>query len=159
LAKKLENMLNEITLRDTFVALGSEMKDSLIKRTQEGKDVFNEPFKKYSKGYFNRKKLGNYYPRQATQFAPNKREDVNLTLTSDMLNSMTIKDVDNKSVTIGFTGDSAIKANHNEFMGRVMSSTKKPISDEEEKMLNKFFNDKITKAFKETSGTTTVKIG
>ena len=141
-----------------LIAFGSEMADRIIERTQNGKDVRGRKFKAYSKKYFEAKRNGEFV-RQASQFKPSSRKDVNLTLTTDMLNSLKVKKVSKKKVTIGMPPQEAVKANSNERLGRAISTTKRPISKDDEKFVAKFFDKRIVSAMNENSGTVSITIG
>lgn len=158
MAEKLSNMIDDLTSEQLLIAFGSEMADRIIDRTQDGKDVRGRKFKAYSKKYFEAKRDGEFV-RQASQFKPSSRKDVNLTLTTDMLNSLKVKRVSKKKVTIGMPPQEAVKANSNERLGRAISTTKRPISKDDEKFVDKFFNKRIVSAMNENSGTVLITIG
>tara|TARA_R100000655_G_scaffold19073_3_gene40014 strand:+ start:2059 stop:2535 length:477 start_codon:yes stop_codon:yes gene_type:complete len=158
LAKKLSDIFNNLTEKQMLIAFGSEMADRIIERTQNGKDVRGRKFKAYSKKYFEAKRNGEFV-RQASQFRPSSRKDVNLTLTTDMLNSLKVKRVSKKKVTIGMPPQEAVKANSNERLGRAISTTKRPISKDDEKFVAKFFDKRIVSAMNENSGTVSITIG
>lgn len=158
MAEKLSNMIDDLTSEQLLIAFGSEMADRIIDRTQDGKDVRGRKFKAYSKKYFEAKRDGEFV-RQASQFKPSSRKDVNLTLTTDMLNSLKVKRVSKKKVTIGMPPQEAVKANSNERLGRAISTTKRPISKDDEKFVDKFFNKRIVSAMNQNSGTVSITIG
>ena len=158
MAEKLSNMIDDLTSEQLLIAFGSEMADRIIDRTQDGKDVRGRKFKAYSKKYFEAKRDGEFV-RQASQFKPSSRKDVNLTLTTDMLNSLKVKRVSKKKVTIGMPPQEAVKANSNERLGRAISTTKRPISKDDEKFVAKFFDKRIVSAMNENSGTVSITIG
>ena len=151
-------MIDDLTSEQLLIAFGSEMADRIIDRTQDGKDVRGRKFKAYSKKYFEAKRDGEFV-RQASQFKPSSRKDVNLTLTTDMLNSLKVKRVSKKKVTIGMPPQEAVKANSNERLGRAISTTKRPISKDDEKFVDKFFNKRIVSAMNENSGSVSITIG
>ena len=151
-------MIDDLTSEQLLIAFGSEMADRIIDRTQDGKDVRGRKFKAYSKKYFEAKRDGEFV-RQASQFKPSSRKDVNLTLTTDMLNSLKVKRVSKKKVTIGMPPQEAVKANSNERLGRAISTTKRPISKNDEKFVAKFFDKRIVSAMNENSGTVSITIG
>ena len=151
-------MIDDLTSEQLLIAFGSEMADRIIDRTQDGKDVRGRKFKAYSKKYFEAKRDGEFV-RQASQFKPSSRKDVNLTLTTDMLNSLKVKRVSKKKVTIGMPPQEAVKANSNERLGRAISTTKRPISKDDEKFVDKFFNKRIVSVMNENSGTVSITIG
>ena len=151
-------MIDDLTSEQLLIAFGSEMADRIIDRTQDGKDVRGRKFKAYSKKYFEAKRDGEFV-RQASQFKPSSRKDVNLTLTTDMLNSLKVKRVSKKKVTIGMPPQEAVKANSNERLGRAISTTKRPISKDDEKFVAKFFDKRIVSAMNENSGTVSITIG
>ena len=158
MSKKLSEMVDILTDKQRLMFFGSEMVDRIVERTQKGLDVKLNKFKPYSQSYYERKRTGGL-KRQATQFKPSSRKDVNLTLTTDMLNSFHVKKVDKKGVTVGFSSQEAIKANANEVQGRVISSTKRPVSKDDEKFIADFFDKQVLKAMKEASGKTEIIIG
>ena len=158
MVEKLSNMIDDLTSEQLLIAFGSEMADRIINRTQDGKDVRGRKFKAYSKKYFKAKRDGEFV-RQASQFKPSSRKDVNLTLTTDMLNSLKVKRVSKKKVTIGMPPQEAVKANSNERLGRAISTTKRPISEDDEKFVDKFFNKRIVSAMNENSGSVSITIG
>lgn len=158
MAKKLSNIFDNLTEKQMLIAFGSEIADRIIERTQNGKDVRGRKFKAYSKKYFEAKRNGEFV-RQASQFRPSSRKDVNLTLTTDMLNSLKVKRVSKKKVTIGMPPQEAVKANSNERLGRAISTTKRPISKDDEKFVAKFFDKRIVSAMNENSGTVSITIG
>ena len=158
MAEKLSNMIDDLTSEQLLIAFGSEMADRIIDRTQDGKDVRGRKFKAYSKKYFEAKRDGEFV-RQASQFKPSSKKDVNLTLTTDMLNSLKVKRVSKKKVTIGMPPQEAVKANSNERLGRAISTTKRPISKDDEKFVDKFFNKRIVSAMNKNSGSVSITIG
>jgi len=156
--KPLSDMFEDLTTTQKMTSFGNDMVNRIITRTQKGFNVFNKKFKKYSKKYYERKKAGDIL-RQASQFAPRSRSDVNLTLTGDMLNSFQVQSANDKSVTIGFRGDEAQKAFRNEENKRIIASVKAPVSRADEKFIAKFFDKQLVKAMKESSGKTEIVIG
>jgi len=82
------------------VAIGVEMIDAIIARTKAGKDKDNKSFKgaagKYSKGYTSSLdfKLGG-----------KSKSPVNLTLSGEMLNALTVLDTADGEITIGIPAD------------------------------------------------------
>ena len=156
--KPLSSMFEDLTTTQKMTSFGNEMVNRIIKRTQKGFNVFNKKFKKYSKGYYDRKKAGDI-PRQSIQHKPSSRSDVNLTLTGDMLNSFQVQAVNDKGVTIGFRGDEAQKAFRNEENKRIIADVKAPVSKDDEKFIAQFFDKQLVKAMKESSGKTEIVIG
>tara|TARA_R110002012_G_scaffold149394_1_gene308409 strand:+ start:125 stop:607 length:483 start_codon:yes stop_codon:yes gene_type:complete len=156
--KPLSSMFEDLTTTQKMNSFGNDMVNRIIKRTQKGLDVFSKKFKKYSKGYYDRKKT-RQIPGQANQFAPRSRSDVNLTLTGNMLNSFQVQAVNDKSVTIGFRGDEAQKAFRNEENKRIIADVKAPVSKDDEKFIARFFDKQLVKAMKESSGKTEIVIG
>ena len=77
----------------------------------------------------------------------------------DMLNSLKVKRVSKKKVTIGMPPQEAVKANSNERLGRAISTTKRPISKDDEKFVDKFFDKRIVSAMNENSGSVSITIG
>lgn len=158
MAKKLSEMVDILTDKQKLISFGSDMVDRIVERTQKGLDVKLNRFKPYSQSYYEKKRTGKL-KRQATQFKPSSIKDVNLTLTTDMLNSLQVKKVTKKDITIGFPSQEAVKANANEVRGRVISSKRIPVSKDDEKFIADFFDKRILKAMKEASGKTEIIIG
>ena len=165
-AKPIDGMFNKLTTLQKMIKLGEEMIGLIIERTQRGYGVdglFKEYSRKGIKPYWKRKQEGNgkAFKRQSTKHKPNSARDVNLTLTSDMLNSFKVKlgRTNEDQVTIGMPPQQAIKANAQELQGRAISTTSKPVTEMEEKFIAEFFDREIKKAMKESSGKTEIVIG
>ena len=161
--KPIDDMLDKLTTTQKMIKLGEEMIGMMIERTQKGYGV-NGDFKEYStKGlspYWKRKQAGGF-KGQSLKHKPSSPRDVNLTLTSKMLNSLKVKvgRTNETQVTIGMPGTEAIKANAQELQGRAMSTPDKPVTATEEKFIAEFFNKEIKKAMKDASGRTEIVIG
>lgn len=159
----IEDMLDDLTTKQKLIVLGEKMIGFIIERTQKGQGV-NGQFKGYStKGrypYWKRKADGKF-KRQATQFKPSSPRDVNLTLTSDMLNSLKVKmnKTDDQQVTIGFPPAQAVKANSNEAQGRAISTPSKPVTEDEQRFIARYFDKEIKRSFRKASGKTEITIG
>ena len=154
-------MFDKLTTRQKMMALGNEMVNRIIKRTQNGLDVFNTKMgtkSPYTRQYFKSKERGKI-KRQASQFKPSSKFDVNLTLTGDMLNSLKVKKATKKNVKIGFTPSESKKVFAQEEKNRVISLRRKPVSDDDEKFINGFYDKIIVQAMKEASGKTEIIIG
>ena len=159
-------MFDKLTTTQKMIKLGEEMIGLIIKRTQKGYGV-NGDFDEYigntpdgSKPYWKLKQEGRF-KRQSMKHRPSSVNDVNLTLTSDMLNSLKVKlgGTNEGQVTIGMPPQQAIKANAQEALGRAMSTTAKPVTAQEEKFIAEFFDKEIKKAMKDASGRTRIVIG
>lgn len=162
-AKPIDGMFDKLTTKQKMIKLGEEMIGMMIKRTQRGfgvEGVFNAYSSKGFKPYWKRKQEGGF-KRQSAKHKPNSARDVNLTLTSDMLNSFKVKlgRTNEDQVTIGMPPQQAIKANAQELQGRAISTTAKPVTEIEEKFIAEFFDREIKKAMKESSGKTEIVIG
>lgn len=122
--------------------VGDELCDRIRVQTQvDGKDVYGKPFKKYSQGYVKEKKKRGGVTGK-----------VNLTLTGDMMNGLQTRGFTNKSVVIGWSGTNARKIEGNTKQGRVVTTSKKPISTELGKYLESALNTQVGKNIKkETS--------
>jgi len=157
----IDKMFDKLTTKQKLITMASEIIGMMIKRTQEGYGV-NGKFKSYSNKsrnpYWRRKQQGKF-KRQATEFKPSSSSDVNLTLTSDMLNSLKVKRANNQQVTIGMSPQEAVKANRQEQLGRAISTVRKPITEEEEEFIAEYFDRRIKKAFKSGSGKTKLVLG
>jgi|TARA_R110001606_G_scaffold394076_2_gene564646 hypothetical protein len=162
-AKPIDSMFDKLTTTQKMIKLGEEMIGMMIERTQRGFGV-EGVFKSYSskgfKPYWKRKREGGF-KRQSAKHKPNSARDVNLTLTSDMLNSFKVKlgRTNEDQVTIGMPPQHAIKANAQELQGRAISTTAKPVTEMEEKFIAEFFDREIKKAMKDASGRTEIVIG
>ena len=167
--KPLEEMFDNLTSKQKMIALGTKLINMIKKRTIKGQGV-DKPFTPYSQKEFG--KSGRYTPywmlkkqgkfkRQATAFKPSSPQDVNLVLTSDMLNSFQVKlgKTSDTQVTIGFPPAQSQKAFGLEKQGRVISSVSKPINEDEEQFIADLFDKRIKKAMKDASGNTELIIG
>lgn len=99
------------------VALGIEIIDAIIERSKSGKDKKNKDFKSYSKSYmksFDFKLAG-------------KGKKPNLTLSGEMLNSLTVLDTADGEITIGIPEDDAL--NNAKAEGNITGSYGKPKGD------------------------------
>jgi len=161
-AKPINSMFDKLTTKQKMIKLGEEMIGMMIERTQRGfgvEGVFEPYSSKGFKPYWKRKQEGGF-KRQSTKHKPNSARDVNLTLTSDMLNSFKVKigRTNEDQVTIGMPPQQAIRANAQEKQGRAISTTKKPVTEMEEKFIAEFFDREIKKAMKDASGRTEIVI-
>lgn len=85
--------------RDIVEAYGQAVIDAIVERTQDGKSLNGSKFRRYTKEY--------------ADFKGVSRDDVDLTLTSDMLESLAVVKSTANTVTIGFVGDQDGKAHGN----------------------------------------------
>ena len=163
--KPIEDMFKNLTTKQKMITLGWKLIDMIKARTIKGEGVDGD-FKSYSNKRISKdgkkytpfwilKKHGGF-KRQATGFKPNTSKDVNLILTSDMLNSFQVKkgSTNDKQVTIGFPPAESQKAFGQEKQGRVISSTRRPVREDEEEFIAQFFDKRIKKAMKDSSGRT-----
>ena len=164
--RPIDDMFDKLTTKQKMIKLGEEMIGMMIKRTQKGYGV-NGDFDPYvsntpsgSKPYWKLKQEGRF-KRQSIKHKPSSVNDVNLTLTSDMLNSFKVKlgRTNEDQVTIGMPPQQAIKANAQELQGRAISTTAKPVTAMEEKFIAEFFDKEVKKAMKDASGRTEILIG
>jgi len=159
----LDKMFDKLTTKQKLIVMAEKIIGMMIERTQKGIGV-NGGFKPYSNKsrnpYWRRKQQGKF-KRQAAAFKPSSASDVNLTLTSDMLNSLKVKrgGTNNTQVTIGMPPQQAVKANRQEKLGRAISTVENPVTNDEEKFIAQFFDKEIKKSFKKASGNTTIVIG
>jgi hypothetical protein len=159
-------MFNKLTTLDKMIELGESMIGLIIERTQRGYGV-NGLFDAYSdKGlmpYWKRKQIGKgkAFKGQSLKHKPSSSRDVNLTLTSKMLNSLRVRlsGTDEEKVTIGMDPAQAIKANAHESQGRAISTVTKPVTVMEEKFIAEFFDKEVKKAMRESSGRTEIIVG
>jgi len=99
------------------IALGLEIIDTIIARSQAGKDKKNKDFKKYSTSYiksFDFKLAG-------------KGKKPNLTLSGEMLNALTVLDTSDGEITIGIPSDDDF--NNAKAEGNITGSYGKPKAD------------------------------
>lgn len=93
--KDIEKAIKTASNKETMKEMGNVAANLVRKRTKSGlnpdRHYFNEP---YSKGYlsFKKNRLGSRYTGI-----------IDLTLTGDMLKDLSVKQVRNKEVTVGFT--------------------------------------------------------
>jgi hypothetical protein len=87
LAKFADTMVDRATMRE----IGLMARERIIRRTAQGKDERGQPFQAYSVGYRERK---------AKELGVGT---VNLQVSGAMLNALTIVDVTDRSVTLGFS--------------------------------------------------------
>jgi len=166
----IEEMFDNLTSKQKMIALGTKLISMIKERTIKGQGV-DKPFKGYSTKdigkdgkkftpYWMLKKQGKF-KRQATAFKPSSPKDVNLILTSDMLNSFQVKlsKTSDTQVTIGFPPAQSQKAFGLEKQGRTISSTSKPINEQEEQFIADLFDKRIKKAMKDAGGNTELVIG
>jgi hypothetical protein len=164
--KPIDDMFDNLTGVQKMIVLGEKMIGLIIERTQRGygvDGVFNPYSNKGLMPYWKRKQIGigEAFKGQSEKHKPSSRRDVNLTLTSKMLNSLRVKmgGTNSDQVTIGMPSTEAIKANAQELQGRAMSTTAKPVTAQEEKFIAEFFDKEIKKAMKDASGRTRIVIG
>ena len=166
--KPIEDMFKDLTTKQKMISLGNQLIQMIKERTIKGEGV-DKPFKPYSTKSVGKdgKKFTPYwmlkrdgkFKRQATGFKPSSPKDVNLILTSDMLNSFQVKKATDKQVTIGFPAAESQKAFGLEKQGRVISSVSNPINNDEKEFIAKFFDKRLKTAFKKQSGRTELIIG
>jgi hypothetical protein len=88
----LSRLPDKVVTRNTMNDIGLLARERIIRRTISGKDAQGQPFQAYSRWYAERKaqELGG--------------GTVNLQVSGAMLNALTIVDVTDRSVTLGFSG-------------------------------------------------------
>jgi hypothetical protein len=80
----------ELVTRDDMRELGLLARERIVTRTREGLDANSAPFAPYSEGYAKQKQ------------AALGHANVDLQVSGNMLNHLTIVDVDDDSVTLGW---------------------------------------------------------
>jgi hypothetical protein len=87
----LSRLPERMVTRETMREIGLLARERIVRRTISGKDAAGQPFEAYSEGYRERKakELGG--------------GTVNLQVSGAMLNGLTIVDVTDRSVTLGFS--------------------------------------------------------
>ena len=80
----------KLTDRETMRAIGEEVRERIQRRTLSGQDVDGQPFEPYSDGYAKAK---------SEAMGTTK---VDLAVSGEMLGGLTIVNVTDKSVTLGF---------------------------------------------------------
>ena len=104
------------------VAIGIEMIDAIIERTKAGKDKNNKSFKgaagRYSKGYI---------ASLDFKLAGKSKSPVNLTLSGEMLNALTVLDTTDGEITIGIPENDDF--NNKKAEGNITGSYGKPKGD------------------------------
>lgn len=162
----LEDMFDELSTKQKMILMGRGLISLITERTKKGFGVTGK-FTSYSTKsfeggdpYWLRKKRGEF-KRQALEHAPSKPSDVNLILTSDMINSFQVKTggTSDSQVTIGFPAGQSYKAFAAQKMGRAISTQQTPVTLNEEKFIEEFWDDEVDKAFKKSSGTQEIIIG
>lgn len=78
--------------KDLMRNIGLLARELIIRRTAKGLDENGVPFKAYSASY-----------REQKAAATGKASPVNLQVSGDMLNALTIVEVTDKTVSLGFT--------------------------------------------------------
>ena len=133
--------------------LGDEICDEIRVQTQvNSKDVHNRKFKAYSDGYAERK------PK--IRRGSGSGSKVNLTLTGDMMRNLQTRGYSKDSVIIGWSGVDAQKVQHNEEMGRAVTTTARPLSKGSLRLIEVQTNKRIKRnADKETAKPINFKIG
>ena len=81
----------KLTDRETMRAIGELVRERITRRTLAGQDVEGQPFEPYSDGYAKRKSEALGTTR------------VDLAVSGEMLGGLTIVNVTDKSVTLGFS--------------------------------------------------------
>lgn len=133
--------------------LGDEICDEIRVQTQiNSKDVNNQKFKAYSRGYADRK------PK--IRRGSGSGSKVNLTLTGDMMRNLQTRGFSKDSVIIGWSGVDAQKIQHNEEMGRAVTTKGRPLSKSSLRLIEIETNKRIKRnAEKETAKPINFKIG
>ena len=102
---KINKKWNKIKT-DRLQLLGNEIVVNIIRRTQKGKDKYNKPFIKYSAAYKKQKSKG---------YGSSKP---NLTITQNMLNDITSRNIRNGVRLYFLTSTQLKKAIYNQQNGR-----------------------------------------
>lgn len=133
--------------------IGDEICDEIRVQTQvKSKDVNDDEFKEYSTGYADRK------PK--IRRGSGSGSKVNLTLTGDMMRNLQTRGFSKDSVIIGWNGVDAQKIQHNEEMGRAVTSKSRPLSKGSLRLIDIEANKRIKRnADKETAKPINFKIG
>tara|TARA_Y100001963_G_C6718014_1_gene417722 strand:+ start:702 stop:1127 length:426 start_codon:yes stop_codon:yes gene_type:complete len=135
-----------------FLRVGPNVRDRYRKHIfQDGKDVFDKPFKAYTKEYGKRKRA-NKFKRQASQYANSKAP----ILTSDLLRDYSLVKTLRDGFQIGWTtlGDRVLWLAK---MGRYLTTPQKPLPDKVTNYLMKEAKVYIEKKF--PKGTKNYNIG
>lgn len=88
----LSKLADTLVTRETMREIGLLARERIIRRTAAGKDEDGQPFRPYS---------AQYRERKAKELGGGT---VNLQVSGAMLNALTIVDVTDRSVTLGFNG-------------------------------------------------------
>ena len=131
-------MSQKLTRKQFWIKLGEELCDKIRTRTQNGKDIEGNNFKKLSKWYAKYKSAGGG-PRQSYT----KTRPTDLQYTGDMLRDLQVRGSSDEHVTIGWTGALAERVRENEERGRFISKEDKPISTSEEEYIESELNKEI----------------
>jgi len=125
-----------------FLRVGPNVRDRYRKHIfQDAKDVFDKPFKGYTKEYGQRKRA-NKFKRQASQYANSKAP----ILTSDLLRDFSLVKTLKDGFQIGWTtlGDRVLWLAK---MGRFLTTPQKPLPDKVSDYLMKEAKVYIDKQF------------
>ena len=153
--------------------LGDEICDEIRVQTQvNSKDVHNRKFKAYKKHapfWFSKKINGKVIRIYAEDYPTRKPKikrgsgsgsKVNLTLTGDMMRNLQTRGYSKDSVIIGWSGVDAQKVQHNEEMGRSVTTKSRPLSKASLRLIEVQTNKRIKRnADKETAKPINFKIG
>ena len=130
-----------------FIKIGANVRDRYRKHIfQDAKDINDDNFEPYSKGYGERKRADKF-KRQASQYAGSKAP----VLTSDLLRDFSLIKTTSGGFQLGFTTYGA-RVKHLKKMGRVLSASNQPLPDGVIKYLSKearlYINKKLPKGKK-----------
>lgn len=164
---KVSKKYDNVELR----AIGQEVIDYIVKRTQEGKDKNNRDFPGYTEKGVNGRKINGYVDSLDFRIAGKSKRDVNLTLSGDMLSLLQVLKIEEGKIVIGYkSGDkingrvegnvlgtygqsSPIRGKKRDFLGIKTSDLRKeiltnyPLSDREESLARA---DKMKEIIKES---------
>ena len=105
-----------------FIKIGANVRDRYRKHIfQDAKDINDDNFEPYSKGYGERKRADKF-KRQASQYANSKAP----VLTSDLLRDYSLIKTSSTGFQIGWTTFGA-RVEHLRKMGRVLTTSDKPL--------------------------------
>ena len=124
-----------------FIRIGANVRDRYRKHIfQDAKDVFDKPFKAYTSKQYEQRKRANKFKRQASQYA-NSNAPV---LTSDLLRDYSLIKTMSNGFQIGWTTFGA-RVKWLKDMGRVLTTSDKPLPDKVFKYLTTEANKYIKK--------------
>jgi len=140
--------------RAWWIKTGAELSDEIITHTKDKKlDVNGHRFKGLSPKYAERKASGKI--RRVGQGS----SDANLFATGDMLGDLNVKRSGDNFVAIGWGRLESQKVVGNANQGRVITSSKKPLSSMVEKFLQKRIDKETQKNIRKNDKKNTIRLG